>query len=41
MADIIASMSFSAKVAEVFYVIIGIVFILTGVKALKDNDCPK
>lgn len=41
MADIIASMSFSAKVAEVFYVIIGIVFILTGVKALKDKDCPK
>lgn len=41
MADIIASMSFSAKVAEVFYVVIGIVFILTGVKALKDKDCPK
>lgn len=41
MADIIATMSFSAKVAEIFYVVIGIVFILTGVKALKDSDCPK
>ncbi|MDO4198655.1 MAG: DUF979 domain-containing protein [Erysipelotrichaceae bacterium] len=41
MADIIAQMSFSAKVAEVFYVVIGIIFILTGVKALNDKDCPK
>lgn len=41
MAEIIAGMNFSAKVAEVFYVVIGIVFILTGVKALKDKDCPK
>lgn len=41
MAEIIAGMNFSTKVAEVFYVVIGIVFILTGVKALKDKDCPK
>lgn len=41
MSEIIAAMSFSAKVAEFFYVIIGIVFILTGVKALNDKECPK
>ncbi len=29
----------STVVAEVFYCIIGLIFILTGVKALKDKDC--
>lgn len=31
----------STIVAEIFYCIIGIVFILTGVKALKDEGCQK
>lgn len=41
MGAIYANMSFSAKVAEFFYIVIGIVFILTGVKALKDKECSK
>lgn len=41
MGEIIAAMTFSQKVAEVFYLLIGIIFILTGKKALDDKDCPK
>ena len=33
----LSSWSFSTIVAEIFYIIIGIIFILVGLKALKDN----
>ncbi len=35
------SADLSTIVAEIFYCIIGLIFILTGVKALKDPDCAK
>ncbi len=41
MSEIIAAMTLSQKVAEVFYCLIGVVFILTGIKALNDKDCSK
>ncbi len=41
MSEIIASMTLSTKVAEIFYVLIGIILILTGVKALQDKNCAK
>ena len=34
-------MTFAQKLGEVFYCLIGIVFILVGVKALKDDGCSK
>lgn len=34
-------MTLSSIVAEVFYCIIGLIFILTGVKALQDEGCAK
>lgn len=34
-------MTFSAILAEFFYIIIGLIFVGVGVKALKDRDCAK